>query len=89
MFRVHHKSVLVLRSNTIQPTKPFPVDVLIVSKDCTFEPEKWFYVFHPKKIIIDGSLPRWQALKWKTILEQAGAKVHAVTLDGAWVYPKI
>ena len=89
LFRINGKNILLLRNSNIDTSISFPVDVLLVSNDCIFEPEKWFTIFHPKKVIIDGSVPRWKAIKWKTTLEQAGAKVHAVVLDGAWIYPSL
>lgn len=88
VFLIHHKRVFILGKNvTFKPASYFPIDILIVSNDCIFEPEQWFETLHPKKIIIDGSLPRWKAEQWKKKLQDAGAKVHWVGNDNAWIYP--
>jgi competence protein ComEC len=89
LFNIHDKRILLLHDTTLTEGKSFPVDVLVISKDCIFDPERWFNAYHPKKIIIDGSLSRTKAIDWKARLERSGAKVHAVTLDGAWVYPSL
>ncbi|WP_118974628.1 ComEC/Rec2 family competence protein [Taibaiella koreensis] len=73
----------------IVPGSSFPVDFLVVSSHCAFDPEAWYYTFHPRMIIIDGSLPRWKALQWKAKLSAAGAPVHWVQEDGAWSYPPL
>jgi hypothetical protein len=52
-----------------------------------FAPEIWHETFHPKLIVIDGSLPRWKAMKWKETLVKAGANVKWVQDSGAWIYP--
>lgn len=67
----------------------FPVDFLVVSARCAFEPEAWYNVFHPKMIIIDGSLSRRKALQWRERLHAAGARVHWVQEDGAWIFPAL
>lgn len=67
----------------------FPVDFLIVSARCTFEPEAWYNVFHPKMIIIDGSFSRRKAMQWRDRLQAAGARVHWVQEDGAWIFPAL
>jgi len=74
-------------SASVKPRGTFPVDFLIVSNTTRFDPALWYRCFRPRKIIIDGSLPRWKALQWKQRLEAAGAYVHWVQEDGAWVYP--
>ncbi|KAA5533135.1 ComEC family competence protein [Taibaiella lutea] len=87
IFYINNKKILLLGSGDIQQQQTFPVDVLVVSNNCTFEPETWFETFHPKLIIIDGSLPRWKAMKWKETLTHAGAKTRWVQDSGACVYP--
>jgi competence protein ComEC len=89
LFRIHNKNILLLEDGFRGNSPSFPVDVLIVSNKCDFEPEQWFQIFHPKKIILDGSLPRWKAAQWKANLQEAGAQVHWVAEDGAWVYPAL
>jgi len=66
----------------------FAVDYLIVGSMAPFQPQVWQSIFSPKLIIIDGSLPRWKAIKWKDEMELLGIKVHWVGEDGAWVFPQ-
>lgn len=63
-------------------------DYLIVCNNCDFSPEYWQRVYNPRKIIIDGSLPRWKAIKWRNTLLQSGIPVHWVQEDGAWIFPE-
>jgi len=64
------------------------VDYLIVNNGCDFNPEQWQRIFNPRQIIIDGSLPRWKAVKWRAALLQSGLPVHWVQEDGAWLFPQ-
>jgi competence protein ComEC len=87
IFYVNNKKILLLSSGDIQQQQTFPVDVLVVSNNCVFEPETWFETFHPKLIIIDGSLSRRKAMKWKETLANGGANIKWMQDSGAWVYP--
>lgn len=88
LFRIGNATVLFLdRCDAIKQGTTFAVDFLVVSHQCHFDPEAWYRTFHPRKIIIDGSLPRWKATLWKQQLESMGAHVHWVQEDGAWVFP--
>lgn len=89
IYLINNKRILVLGAGKIKENQAFPVDALIVSDECTFEPDIWFKTFHPKMIILDGRLPRWKALKWKETLTQAGATTYWVQDSGAWVYPAL
>jgi len=89
IFSINHKKILLLGSGNIQQQQSFPIDVLIVSNECAFRPETWFATFHPKLIVLDGSLPRWKAMKWKETLVHAGANVRWVQDSGAWIYPEL
>jgi competence protein ComEC len=90
LYRVRGATVLFLNTSLL-PEKgySFPVDFLIVSQQCLFDPEAWHRAFRPRKIIIDGSLPRWKAIQWKRQLEDLGAPVHWVQEDGAWIFPAL
>jgi competence protein ComEC len=87
LFTINRATILLLGNCDIDTSASFPIDYLVVSKKCVFSPEQWFQAFHPKKIIIDGSLPRYKAIRWKDELIAAGAQVHWVQEDGAWIYP--
>lgn len=90
LFLVRGARVLLLDQQlSLHNSKPLPVDFLVVSDHCRFDPEGWYHTFHPRKVIIDGSLPRWKAAQWKQRLREAGAMVHWVQEDGAWVYPAL
>jgi competence protein ComEC len=88
ILRVRNKRILFMGRCNINPKSSFPVDVLVISSSCVFSPQQWFQAFHPSKIVLDGSIPRWKAKQWKQALIQAGAQVHWVTEDGAFVYPQ-
>jgi competence protein ComEC len=88
IFSINNKKILLLGSGNIQQQQSFRVDVLVVSNNCVFEPQTWFETFHPKLVVIDGSLPRWKAVKWKETLINAGANARWVQDAGAWVYPE-
>lgn len=85
------KMKILFLNQDVQPATgtSFPVDFLVVSNACRFDPEAWHQVFQPRKIIIDGSLPRWKAIKWKAALAGTGIPVHWVQEDGAWIYPEL
>ncbi|WP_118952753.1 ComEC/Rec2 family competence protein [Taibaiella helva] len=90
VYRIGGKRILFLdHSGAIAPGSYFPVDFLVVSSRCAFDPEAWYNTFHPGKIIIDGSLPRWKALQWSAQLKALGAPVYWVQEEGAWVYPPL
>lgn len=74
---------------TVRGSGCFPVDFLIVSERSVFIPRDWYRYFRPRKIILDGSLPRWKAQQWRRQLEAMGAAVHWVQEDGAWSYPSL
>lgn len=87
LIHLKQASILFLERCHITPSGKFPVDILVLSNDCIFHPEEWFETFHPKQIILDGSIPRWKAIKWKKQLQNNGARVYWVQEDGAWIYP--
>lgn len=84
---VRDKTILVLDANYLpeKSNHSFPVDYLIITKHCTYQPEIWQQVFHPVQIILDSSLPRWKAQQWKDKLEKSGAAVYSVGERGAFI----
>jgi competence protein ComEC len=89
LVQLRHASILFLERCHLKASGKFPVDILVLSNSCIFSPEEWFSAFHPKQIILDGSIPRWKAIKWKKQLQDNGAHVHWVQEDGAWIYPAL
>lgn len=65
----------------------FPVDYLILSNNCRYKGASWQKIFQPKLVILDGSLSRKKAMRWKEQLQQLGMTVHWVQEDGAWIFP--
>lgn len=63
----------------------FPVDYLVVSTKCRYRGPAWFSVFHPKMIILDGSLSRSKAQRWMAQLQALKIPVYWVGEDGAWI----
>lgn len=87
LIKLKHATILFLGRGRVSTSGKFPVDILVLSYSCIFNPEEWFESFHLKQIILDGSIPRWKAIKWKKQLQANGARVHWVQEDGAWIYP--
>lgn len=86
---IQGKRILILnQSLPSKITSSFPIDYLIISHNCKLRPEEWKTIFHPRKIILDSSFPRFQAKKWQQILKDSGLSTHNVQTDGAWVFPK-
>jgi len=86
-WEINNKKILYLSANSRQTTNDtFPIDYLILNKECVFNPEFWYEAFRPQKIILDGSFPRWKAMKWKNDLTEMDVPVHWVQEDGAWVF---
>jgi competence protein ComEC len=85
IWKIGQYSILQLtRQMKITGTVPFPVDYLVLGKDCLYDPIVWQTIFQPRQIILDGSLPRWKAIQWKAKLETMGLSVHWVLENGAW-----
>lgn len=90
ILKIKDKKLLILpEESELTMQDSFPVDFLIVSNGCHFQPQQWQLIFHPKAIIIDGSLPRYKAQKWQQNLSALGLTVHNVQEDGAWIFPKV
>ena len=85
---IKKKRILILSKNyKLKSKEHFPVDYLILNKESPFDSEFWHATFQPQTIILDGSIPRWKAQKWKEkIQEDTGLPVHWVQEDGAWVW---
>ena len=90
ILKIKGKKLLILPAElNLEIQDTFPVDFLVVSAGCRFQPEQWQRIFHPKTIILDGSLPRYKAENWQQKLSTLGLVVHNVQEDGAWVFPKL
>ncbi len=87
LWKIAGKRILILDTLLTGTAQSFPVHYLVVHKDCKFRPKLWKSVFRPVLVIIDGSVPKKQALRWQTELEQAHLRVHWVGERGAWCYP--
>ncbi|HET8574086.1 MAG TPA: ComEC/Rec2 family competence protein [Edaphocola sp.] len=87
--KIKGKRVLILPAHLdLSGRDSFSVNFLIVSHQCSFQPEQWQAVFHPQKIILDSSLPRYKARRWRQKLATLGLMVHNVQEDGAWIFPE-
>ncbi|PSK90131.1 ComEC/Rec2 family competence protein [Taibaiella chishuiensis] len=85
-WKIGTKSVLYLKDDAHFKTgSTFPVDYLVVSTACRYRGTAWQAVFHPGMVILDGSLSRSKALRWKAQLQALGIKVHWVQESGAWI----
>lgn len=82
----NHKILVLTEPINFRIPDRFPIDYVVVGSRTDFQPELWKQIFDPELIIIDGSVPRWKAKKWKSKAAHAAVKVHWVGEDGAWVY---
>jgi hypothetical protein len=87
IWQIRHKVILLLDSNFVAATndQAFPVDYLIITQQCTYQPRLWQQLFRPRQIILDSSLPRWKAQQWVKELKSAGANVYSVGVHGAFI----
>jgi competence protein ComEC len=91
IFKTSGKTTLLLQQEIPAAcSQLFPVDNLVIGTGCTDQPELWLRTFRPGQVIIDGSISRKTAEKWKNQLETVyGTPVHWVGQDGAWLYPSL
>lgn len=61
-----------------------PVDILILSKQDPFDFYRLLDLFHPGKIVLDSSLPRYTAAGIEKKCMDLGIDVHDVTKNGAF-----
>ncbi len=88
IWKVGQATLLYLKeSRALDTAGTFHVDYLIVSNTCRYNGALWQKIFRPEMIIIDGSLSRKKAMRWKVQLQALGIRVHWVQEDGAWIYP--
>lgn len=79
------KAIFLQNDSVIDFNQNLKTDYLILSNNCDYNPRLWHDTFLPNKIILDGSFPRWKAIKWKEQLSQLNVPVHWVQEDGAWI----
>ncbi len=79
------KAIFLQNDSLLDAHQNLKTDYLILSNNCDYNPRLWHDTFLPNKIILDGSLPRWKAIKWKEQLSHLNVPVHWVQEDGAWI----
>lgn len=69
---------------TYHTDKQFPLDILILSQQASFDIEQLLALFRPSKIVLDSSLPRYAAVRIAQECRALGIEVHDVTEKGAF-----
>lgn len=93
-----HKGILLFQGNRIALANQLPeiphykgtplkLDYLLVSSPSTKHPEHLLTCFDPRLVIIDNSLPWWQAQKWMAVAKQRGIAYHYTRESGAFISP--
>ena len=63
---------------------PFPLDVLILSGQESFDLEKLLHLFTPRVVVLDSSIPRYAADRLRKEGRARGLILHDVSLQGAY-----
>ncbi len=85
-WKIGGKSVLYLKGDIVPKAgNSFPVDYLVLSTFCRYRGAAWQAAFHPGMVILDGSISRSKAQRWKAQLQALGIKVYWVQEKGAWM----
>lgn len=61
-------------------------DFLIISSNYIFSKSHWEHLSNVQLVILDSSIPRWKAKKWKQELDSLSIPSHWIADEGAWVY---
>ncbi|OJV83244.1 MAG: hypothetical protein BGO34_16325 [Bacteroidia bacterium 44-10] len=87
-FIPHPEKSILLISETNFPAhyagKPFPLDILILSRQASFDTNKIFALFSPAMIVLDSSIPRYAAAGIEKKCVTLGIGIHDVTKNGAF-----
>lgn len=81
------KHILLLSETTstsYHSEKQFPVDILILSKQSSFDIEQLLDLFHPAMIVLDSSIPRYAASRIVRECTALGIEIHDVAEKGAF-----
>ncbi len=82
------KSILLLSDGMLErfhTEEPFPLDVLILSRNGNFDIEQLLHLFVPEMIVLDSSFPRFTANRLQHECDKRGVKLHDVSLHGAYI----
>lgn len=63
-------------------------DFLILSHHYIFSKSHWEQLPNLQLVILDSSIPRWKAKKWKEELASFNIPAHWIAEEGAWVFGK-
>ena len=69
-----------------RPDKPYPLDLLIVSRGCIDSFEAMHSYYAPSQVVLASSLPSWQRSAWRTACQSAGVPCYDVAESGAYNY---
>jgi len=69
-----------------QTEKPIAIDVLFLSEDLYLDTAKFRKVFHPKVVVLDGSLSYRKRKLFRRLLEEASWPLHDTREAGALVF---
>ena len=79
-------AIPVGRSPQKATSVPHPIDVLLLTHDCKWNPKELISYFTPHEVVIDGSYPRRCLQTTMQGLKQQGIQVHCTRTAGAWVW---
>lgn len=87
-FVPHPEKCILLVSETNFTThytgEPFPLDILILSRQTSLHIEKLLGMFRPAMIVLDSSIPRYTAFRITQVCAAFNIDIHDVTEKGAF-----
>jgi competence protein ComEC len=86
-FRFKGKHILLLNHEILPtPATSLPVDILVITHPLKHSAARDIQaIFHPEKIVVTGTFPRWLVRQWADSCTVIHQPFHAVALDGAYV----
>ncbi|NLX67069.1 MAG: ComEC/Rec2 family competence protein [Bacteroidales bacterium] len=69
---------------TVNRINPFPLDLLILSQQASFDIDELLALFPPAMVVLDSSLPKYEAKRIERACALRHIKVHDVTEKGAF-----
>jgi competence protein ComEC len=86
VIQFYNRLVLIGGPSINIPSHPFPIDLLILSKDVRIDLPYYIYNTHPKLIVADASNHHSKRNEWRRICNTLRIPFHDVTTDGALQY---
>lgn len=87
-FQFGGKKIFILQEKIQMPlkgSKPFSIDILVISKGCSDSLRTVRQVFRPQQIVLTGSLPSYYCERWTNECLKERMPCHNVQTDGAFI----